>query len=168
MTVQLTRAFLDFLWLTGTSNLGQTCNSDLRTKIEVWSASIPWWQCVTVAWNWTTRGASRNEPLKTRKIHSLCPRRARCTDCYTDVYSIIACFPVIHTRACVIIHHFRVSIGLGVDWRWVKLIENCKSWNFLRKIPGSVYKCHIGSVQVCLLFLICWKPRRILGTMLAL
>ena len=32
--------------------------------------SIPWWQCIAVAWNRTARGASRNEPLKAQKIHS--------------------------------------------------------------------------------------------------
>ena len=80
MTVQLARAFLDLLWLAGTLNLGQTCNSDPRTKIEASSVSIPWWQCIAVALG-----------------------RARCTDCYTDVYNIITCFHVMHTRACVII-----------------------------------------------------------------
>ena len=45
--------------------------------------SVPWWQCVAVAWNRTTQGTSRNEPLKTRKIHSVLGR-VRYMDRYTD------------------------------------------------------------------------------------
>ena len=40
MTVQLARAFLDFLCLTVTLNLGQTCNEDLRTKNKVYIADV--------------------------------------------------------------------------------------------------------------------------------
>ena len=61
MTVQLAHPFLDLLWLTVTWNLGQTSNSDIRMKNEASSKSIPWWQCVAVAWNGTARGALRNE-----------------------------------------------------------------------------------------------------------
>ena len=64
--------------------------------------SIPWWQCIAVAWNRTARGASRNEPSKTNKIHSVLGR-ARYTDRYADVYEIIAYTRVIRTHACVII-----------------------------------------------------------------
>ena len=73
--------------------------------------SIPWWQCMAVAWNRTARGTSRNEPSKTRKIHSTLGR-VQYTDSYTDVYEIIAYIRVIHTRVCVILHHFRFAIKL--------------------------------------------------------
>ena len=71
MTVQLAHVFLDLLWLTATWNLGQTSNSDLRTKNEASSKSIPWWQCMTVAWDGTARGTSRNE-LSKKLISSFC------------------------------------------------------------------------------------------------
>ena len=100
MTVQLAHPFLDLLWLTVTWNLGHTSNSDLRTKNEASSKSIPWWQCVAVAWNGTARGASRNELSKKQKS-SFRLGRARYADGYTDVYQIIAYKCVIQTRACV-------------------------------------------------------------------
>ena len=100
MTVQLARPFLDLLWLTVTWNLGQTSNSDLRMKNEALSKSIPWWQCMTVAWNGTAQGASRNELSKTRKS-SFCLGRAQYADGYIDIYKIITYKHVIQTRACV-------------------------------------------------------------------
>ena len=89
MIVQLARPYLDLLWLIVTWNLGQTSNSDLRTKKDASSKSIPWWQCMTVAWNGTARGASRNELSKKRKS-SFCLGRVRYAGGYTDVYKIIA------------------------------------------------------------------------------
>ena len=89
MIVQLARPYLDLLWLIVTWNFGQTSNSDLRTKKDASSKSIPWWQCMTVAWNGTTRGASRNELSKKRKS-SFCLGRAQYAGGYTDVYKIIA------------------------------------------------------------------------------
>ena len=64
MTVQFACPFLGLLWLTVTWNLGQTSNSDPRTKSEALSKSIAWWQCMSVAWNGTARGALRNELSK--------------------------------------------------------------------------------------------------------
>ena len=49
--------------------MGQTSNSDPRTKKEASAKSIPWWQCMAVAWNGTTSDASRNEPSKTENVH---------------------------------------------------------------------------------------------------
>ena len=89
VTVHLTHVFLDLLYLTETLNWEQTSNSDPRTKTEASSWSIPSWQCIAVAWNGTARGTSRNEPSKTRK-NSYYTGMARYTDCYTDVYDIIA------------------------------------------------------------------------------
>ena len=85
MIVQLARPFFYLLWPTVTWNLGQTSNSDPRTKNEASSNSIPWWQCMAVAWNGTARGASRNELSKNRKS-SFFLGRARYADGYTDVY----------------------------------------------------------------------------------
>ena len=59
--------------------------------------SIPWWQCIAITWNRTAQRASRNEPLKTRKIHSALDR-VRYIDSYTDVYEIIAYIHIIHTH----------------------------------------------------------------------
>ena len=53
MAVQLARPFLDLFWLNGSLNSGQICNTHSRTKNEASSMSIPWWQCITVAWNRT-------------------------------------------------------------------------------------------------------------------
>ena len=69
MTAQLARAFFDLLWLTVTWNWGQTSNSGPRTKKEASTKSIPWWQCMAVAWNGTALDASRNKPSKTEKVH---------------------------------------------------------------------------------------------------
>ena len=85
MTVHLARAFLDLLWLAGTLNWGQISNSNPRTKNEASPSSIPLWQYIAVAWNRTAKGASRNEPSKTRKIHAALGM-AWYTDDYTDVY----------------------------------------------------------------------------------
>ena len=71
MTVQLARAFLNFLCLTVTWNWVQTSNSDTRTKNKVSLMSIPWRQCMAIAWNGTALDALRNGPLKkSKKNHS--------------------------------------------------------------------------------------------------
>ena len=70
--------------------------------------SLPWWQCIAVAQNKTARAASRNEPSKNEPLknekNQFCPGQDavhgyRCM----DVYNIIACMRIIHTRACAII-----------------------------------------------------------------
>ena len=66
---------------------------------------------MAVAWNRIARGASRNEPSKTRKAHSALGR-VQYMDSYTDVYEIIAHIRVIHMRVCIILHHFRFAIKL--------------------------------------------------------
>ena len=101
--VQLPRPFLDLFWLNRTSNSGQICNTHSRTKNEASLMSVPQWKCIAVAWNGTGQGALRNEPFKMRKIHCVLGR-VRHTDRYTDVYEIIACTHVMHTRVCVIIN----------------------------------------------------------------
>ena len=100
MTAQLARAVFDLLWLAVTWNWGQTSNSDPRTKKEASAKSIPWWQCMAVAWNGTALDASRNEPSKNWKSSS-CLGRAQYVDAFTDVYKIIAYKRVIQTRAYV-------------------------------------------------------------------
>ena len=90
MTVQLAHAFLDLLWLTATWNLGQTSSSDLRTKNEASSKSIPWWQCMTVAWDGTARGTSRNElSKKTNKF--ILPWAGRSTRMFIWTCTIALC-----------------------------------------------------------------------------
>ena len=89
MTAQLARAFFDLLWPTVTWNWGQTSTSGPRMKKEASAKSIPWWQCIAVAWNGTTLDASRNEPSKNCKS-SLCLGRVRYVDAFTDAYNIIA------------------------------------------------------------------------------
>ena len=89
MTAQLARAFFYLPWLTVTWNWGQTSNSDPRMKKEASTKSIPWWQCMAVAWNETALDASRNEPSKNRRS-SFCLGRVRYADAFTISFHINA------------------------------------------------------------------------------
>ena len=138
MTFQLARSFLDLLWLNGTLNSGQTCNTHSRTKNEASSMSLPWWQCVAVEWNGTTQGTSRNEPSKVKKIHSVLGR-AWYTDKYTDVYNIVACTCIIHMRVCAIVRWCRL-----LQWilKFIKFIISTSSIVFVELFPDGHYCTH--------------------------
>ena len=88
MTAQLARAFFDLLWLAVTWNWGQISNSDPRTKKEASAKSIPWWQCMAVAWNGTALDAREMSHRKTEKVHHAWAGRSTQTRIWTYTKSL--------------------------------------------------------------------------------